>query len=229
MSSNHTIFLESPESIERPEQPDKFFYGRRDLKREEEGRFYNFTIQFDTKSQHFHLFAKVPTNYSFSEQLPYHPFPFFFTLYKTELVRFEEFPEQFLVKEGTRCNYNCSKLTKECMTLDCWDRPFACFGNFEECMKLEGDGTCIKTAKENSSLVEELKDDDYEVLSSNFFWHFLRLSMNVIVIDKEGWGDNDVGRTFFWKCQLQDEINVFCNTSGVVSGVARLLLKGVAG
>lgn len=205
---------------------------------ESEGTFYNFSIErsvFEKGEtftlEPFFLYTKVPKEVTFPYVIEFNPMPFFFPSYQTNVVGFEEFPEQFLIKEGTRCNYKCSKFTKECEAVECWDRPFVCFGDRKECLKLEGNGTCIKTTKDESSKVKESEDKDYQILTPSFFADLFRL----VTVYNEIRSAGDVatyrmGRSIFWYCELKDKVNVLCSLAGSFHPVfTPKLLKTFAG
>lgn len=222
-------FVDTVESVERTGELSLPFDERLVINEGKDDKFYNFTIQFSIESKPFHLYTKVPSTYTFPYKAHHSPIPFFFTRYIVQTLEFEEFPEQFLIKEGTRCRFNCSKLTRECEAFECWDRPFVCFGDKSECMKLEGNGTCIKTEEGTNSGEEELENNDFEILSSTFFFDLLHLSVYKIVSQKYGWVHLDGGITNTWECELRDENNVFCINTGGFAGPSSQLLKTLAG
>ncbi|KAL5278792.1 hypothetical protein ACFFRR_003424 [Megaselia abdita] len=188
-----------------------YYFDESVLKKEKEGEFYNFTIQFDNETDPFYLYAKVPNSYKFQYLETVNPISFIFNKYSVEVIEFDGFPEKYLLKEGTRCRYNCSKLTKECITLECWKRPFVCIGDFKECHKLDGNGTCVKPQED---IIDEqvLDNDNYEVISSTNLWDILNFGAGEVIIDNEGYVQLlEYQLPFYWFCELLDEINVFCS------------------
>lgn len=182
----------------------------------------------DSGKKALHLYTKVPYYFHFPYEASHNPIPFFLPNYRIEVLKFEEFPETFTLKEKTRCRYNCSVETKECETLECWDRPFLCFGNAKECWKHDGKGLC-KIALEETKTHDDESDKEFVEKSSIDFGEQLLFGYFSQNIDDKNFVQIPTYANFFWRCSVENEFEVLCVITNAVAGASSQLLKTIAG
>lgn len=193
-----------------------------------EGKFHSFRIRPNNQSDYiYNINIKVPEDIEFPYASTTTPFPFFLPLFKSEVVIFREYDEIFMVTELTRCRYRCSKDTNRCGVMECWDRPSACFGDFDKCQAYDGEGTCKNMA--NSNPRPNKKTNEFYEMTSIDFRRILRIGNQRVFVNELGGAENDEEATHFWRCVLEGKRKVYCFISSSVVGWSVQALKTLSG
>ncbi|KAL5285644.1 hypothetical protein ACFFRR_007374 [Megaselia abdita] len=208
------------------ETPRRQRRSKRDVN--DSGEFYNYRIRPDNKTDYiFEINIRVPDSINFPYESKTTPFEFFLPLFKTELVAFLEYDEIFMVTEGERCQYRCSKENKRCRVLRCWDRPSACFGDFEKCLEYDSEGECKNMA--NSQPKPNKQNEEYYDISSADFRRILRIGNERYFINNLGGAEFNPEAIHIWKCILEEKYRVYCFISSSLAGWNLKTLKTLSG
>lgn len=108
-------------------------------------KFYNFTVLSpDGKSKPTHLYGYFrldeKNKFSFNGVNPI--YKWFQIQYQIQVITIAGSDQPFTLIEGRRCKWMCDRRTKECDDSVCWESPSFCRGTHEDCVKLDGNGTC---------------------------------------------------------------------------------------
>lgn len=164
------------------------------------------------------------------QEIPYfdneNPIHFFLPTFYISRVKFREFPEEFVAIEGLRCKWRCSKDTKKCEKLTCWNKPTICMGDYRECLKQDGDGLCINISGKNENPSNH-EDDNYFEYTSTYIADNIGLPYQSYEITSGGYVEN-YSEEKRWSCGLQGNV-VYCRYSIVYSTYSPMLLKTTAG
>lgn len=192
----------------------------------ETGVFYNFKIG-ENNTKGFHIKIKVPNTVTFPYNATINPIRFFLPDFSREILEFKDSRKIFVVTEGRRCRYKCSRKTKKCQTSVCWNRPSACFGDLAKCLNYDSDGGCRNTAKFKRRPTRKNKKS-YE-LSSIDFRKPLHIPSQKLIIDSQGNANITPEPSYYWKCILEGSLKVNCFTTFILAGPSITTLKSLTG
>lgn len=113
-------------------------------------RFYNFTVApRGGQPVHLYGFFRMNANDNFNTT-PLFDFvvgenpviKFLPASYHIQVITIAGSEPPFTLIEGKRCKWRCDRRNQECEASVCWERPSFCRGTHEDCVRLDGDGTC---------------------------------------------------------------------------------------
>lgn len=190
------------------------------------GVFYDFKIG-ENDTERFYIKIKVPKNVTFPYNEMLNPIRFFLPDFSREIVEFEQYETVFMVTQGTRCRYKCSRQTKKCEASVCWNRPSACFGILAECLNYDSDGGCRNTAKFKRR--PRMINNQFYELSSIDFRMPLLIPSQTIIIDNLGDAQIVPEPIYNWKCILEGSLKVNCFSTSILAGPGLTTLKSLTG
>lgn len=144
-----------------------------------------------------------------------------------------EFP--FTLIEGKRCKWRCDRRTRNCEPSVCWERPSFCRGKHEDCLKLDGDGTCYDLPKDG------LPEEENLIWSSNRT-HKIFTNIDIarsikyhegdnVFISGEGIVQDHLTLGYHWLCEevVPGGENIVCQDDWAHVGVTTFQLREIAG
>lgn len=207
-------------------------------------RFYNFTVAPRGGGEPVHLYGffrmKATDTFKTSPLFDFlvgeNPVVKFLPAnYHIQVIAIAGSEQPFTLIEGKRCKWRCNRKTRECENSVCWEEPSFCRGPHEDCLRLDGDGTCYDLQEDGLP-----KDVDYIWNSNSTHKIFTNINIaryikyhegNHYFITEQGQVQDHLTLGYHWACEeiVPGGEHIFCQDDWSHVGVSTYLLKTIAG
>lgn len=157
------------------------------------------------------------------------------TTYHIQVITIAGSEKPFTLIEGKRCKWLCDRESKECGDSVCWEGPSFCRGEHEDCLNLDGNGTCF-----------DLENSNYPYHAEHVWWsnstHKVVTNIEVgryvkyhgeddMYISDDGQVQDVLKIGFHWSCKevQKGSDHILCESDWAHVGISTHLLKTIAG
>lgn len=209
-------------------------------------RFYNFTVTPpDHPTQPIHLYGyfgvspkdNFTTTPLFDFLVGESPLVKFIPFnYQIQMITIEGSEDPFTLITGRRCKWVCDRRSRKCGEGLCWEEPSFCRGSHEDCLKLDGNGTCFDITEKG------FPSEYYNGLSKSNKTHKVFTTIDVgkfaqfhgedfLFISDDGQAQDLLKLGFHWVCKEETPGSeyILCDTDWMHVGVTTRVLKTIAG
>lgn len=207
-------------------------------------KFYNFTLLPPGRVDPIHLYGffrlnaedNFTTTPLFDFLIGENPLVKFFPVkYQIQLITIDGSDQPFTLIEGERCKWRCDRRTRECHESVCWETPSFCRGNHEDCLKLDGEGTCFDIQQNGYPEAADhvwMSNSTHKVFTNIDIGKYARYhGQDNLFISNDGRAQDLITIGYSWVCKevVPGGEHIFCDVDFAHLGVSTYLLKTLAG